>query len=76
VNLLLERYGLDYGSCQQEWRSSSWAEACVTEAGGTWMAAARKRPEDDVALREGSLSEKEFAPIPALSRTHRDNIVI
>src|SRR5262249_29828495 len=61
------------------------AEACVTEAGGTWMAAdtdsimvvaskkggevagARKRPEDDVALREGSLSEEEFAPIPALS---------
>jgi hypothetical protein len=31
------------------------------------VAGARKRPEDDVALKEGSLSEKEFAPIRALS---------
>jgi hypothetical protein len=61
------------------------AEACVTEVGGSWMAAdtdsimvvankngrevagAIKRPEDYVALKEGSLSEKEFAPVPALS---------
>ncbi len=56
------------------------AELCVTEAGGTWMAAdtdsilavanktgrevagAIKREEDYVALKEGSLSEREFVP--------------
>jgi len=63
----------------------SMAEACITEAGGTWMAAdtdsimvvanrdgrevagARKRVEDDIAVKEGSISKKEFAPVPALS---------
>jgi len=61
------------------------AEACVTAAGGTWMAAdtdsilvvankngrevagAVKQEEDYIALKEGTISEKEFTPIPALS---------
>jgi hypothetical protein len=56
------------------------AEACVTEAGGTWMAAdtdsimvvankngsevvgARKRVEDDVAIREGSIKREGVRP--------------
>jgi hypothetical protein len=39
----------------------------VATKDGREVAGARKRPEDDVALKEGSLSEKEFAPIRAVS---------
>lgn len=39
----------------------------VANKTGTEVAGAIKRDEDYIALKEGTLSEKEFAPIPALS---------
>jgi hypothetical protein len=39
----------------------------VANKRGREIAGAIKRPEDYIALKEGSLSEKEFAPIPTLS---------
>jgi len=39
----------------------------VANKQGTMVPGPRKRVEDDIAVSEGSISGKEFAPIPALS---------